>query len=204
MEYRASGCVCQSKRRDKRKHPAMTLLRRLRIATMTCLVAAAFVATDITASDQLRGVTVAYADDDGGGGRGGGRSNRSAKRGGDDGPTLIRRWRTRKASVRRPRPAVVEAMYEPNTLIARDLSDATIATLGARGFRVIERHALAGGSVLVKLGIPAAPRLPRPVARSGRRTLRPSSISTIITDPRAIAASAGAASCAMSPAGGVA
>jgi len=141
---------------------------------MTCLVAVAFVATDITASDPLRGVTVAYADDDGGGGRGGGRSNRSAKRGGDDGPTLIRRWRKRKATVRRPRPAVVEAMYEPNTLIARDLSDATIATLGARGYRVIERHALAGGSVLVKLGIPRGTALA--AARREVRSKDPSAV----------------------------
>lgn len=151
----------------------MTVFRRLMTATLTCLVALAFTASDMTASDPLPGATAAFADDDGGG-RGGGRGNRSAKRGGDDGPTLLRPWRKRKATVRRARPAVARSQYEPNTLIARDLSEATLATLGARGYRVVERHALSRGSGIVKLAVPRGRSLV--AARTEVRTADPAAL----------------------------
>lgn len=151
----------------------MTPFRRLKTTIIMCLVAIAFTAADMTVGDPLPGASAARADDDGGG-RGGGRGNRSAKRGGDDGPTLLRPWRKRRATVRRTRPAIVQAQFEPNTLIARDLSEATLATLGARGYRVIERHTLSGGRVLVKLGVPRGTSLA--AARRDIRTTEPSAL----------------------------
>lgn len=151
----------------------MTCLRRTTTAILTCLLALALAMADMTASDPLPGATAALADDDGGG-RGGGRGNRSAKRGGDDGPTLLRPWRKRKATVRRARPAIVQAQFEPNTLIARDLSEATLAALGQRGYRVVERHALTGGRVLVKLAVPRGTSLE--AARGEVRATEPAAL----------------------------
>ena len=128
--------------------------RRIQILVVTWLVAAAMTSLDISDSRFLPSVAPAYADDDDGGGRS--RGGRSFSRGDDDGPTLLRPWRKRKARVRRAaRAEVVQADYEPRTLIARGLSDAALSALGTRGYRVIERHVLTGGAAVIKLRIPA-------------------------------------------------
>lgn len=137
----------------------MAIILRLRNAILAGLVSLAIVATDAGIFDPLPGPAQARADDDGGG-RGGrdGRSGRRADRGdddrGDDDRAILRPWRKRKARVRRATPQVTQAQHEPNTLVARDLAEGTITALGARGYQVIERHALRNGGALVKLRVP--------------------------------------------------
>ena len=125
---------------------------------VACIVAIAFIGVDFDGMNPLPRPTAAYADDDGGRSGGRSRSRRSVDRGDDDGASLFRPWRKRKARIRRAarpaRPAIVRAQYEPDTLIARGLTDATLAALGRQGYRVIERHALSGAELL-KLRVPA-------------------------------------------------
>lgn len=127
----------------------MAITPRLKTAILAGFVSMAFLATDTGIHDPLPGPAQARADDDGGGGRGRG-GGRGADRYDDDRPI----FRKRKARVRRARPAVTQARYEPDTLVARDLAEETIATLGRRGYILVERHALRGGRALVKLRVP--------------------------------------------------
>lgn len=144
----------------------MILRRRIQIFVVAWFAAAATMTVDLHDTRLLPSVATAHADDDDGGGRS--RGGRSFSRGDDDGPTLLRPWRKRKARVRRPaRAAVVQAQYEPRTLITRGLSDATLALLGDRGYEVVERHTLTGGAAILKLRIPGGLSL-----AAARRQLR--------------------------------
>lgn len=132
----------------------MNPVRRTLLAVVACIATIAFVAVDAHDLRDPPGVAQAYADDDGGRGDGRSRGRRSFDRRDDGGPTLLRPWRKRKARVRRAaRRPVVQAQYEPGMLIARGLSDGTLAGLERRGYVVVERHALGPGDLLLKLRV---------------------------------------------------
>lgn len=152
----------------------MSFTRRLCTLAMACLATIAFVAVEFDDTRSLPRIATAHADDDGGGrgGRSGGR--RSFDRD-DDGPSLLRPWRKRQARVRRAvRRPVVQAQYEPRTLIARGLTQATLSALGERGYLVVETHALGSGTAVLKLRIPAGQSIE--AARREVRTAEPGAL----------------------------
>lgn len=133
----------------------MTPARRILNSALACLLAIAFVSLDFENDFSRLGPATARADDDGGGRSGGRSRSRAHSRNGNDGASLFRIVRKRKARPRRAaRPAIRQARHEPGMLIARGLSETALATLATRGYSVIERHSLGSGPVLVKLRIP--------------------------------------------------